>query len=187
MPNRHIIVVGASAGGVEALQALVRTLPADFPGTLFVTMHFPSHGTSVLPRILSRVSEVPASHAVDGEPILPGRIYVAPPDFHLLLTTTGVHLARGPKESGHRPAVDPMFRSAAVAFGARVIGVVLTGSLDDGTSGMAAIKRRGGLVVIQDPDEALFPSMPQSVHEHVPVDRVVGIRDLARTLRELMD
>src|SRR5436305_8585280 len=99
MPHRNIVVVGASAGGVEALQALVRTLPADFPGTLFVTMHFPSYGTSVLPRILSRVSEIPATHAIDGEPIVAGRIYVAPPDFHLLISNEGIRLARGPKES----------------------------------------------------------------------------------------
>jgi two-component system chemotaxis response regulator CheB len=187
MSDRNIVVIGASAGGVEALQTIAKTLPPNFPGSIFVTVHFPEHGTSVLPRILSRVSPIPAMHAVDGEGIAPGRIYVAPPDFHLLLSSREIHLARGPKENGHRPAIDPMFRSAALAFGPRVIGVILTGSLDDGTAGMAAIKRRGGLTVIQDPEEALFPSMPQSVRDNVQVDRVASLKHLARVLRELIN
>src|SRR4051812_1938420 len=186
MPDRDIIVLGASAGGVEALQAFAKSIPAGFAGSIFVTLHFPEHGTSVLPRILSRHSAIPAVHASDGETIVAGRIYVAPPDYHLLLGKQHVHIMRGPKENGHRPAVDPMFRSAAVAFGPRVIGVILTGNLDDGTAGMAAVKRHGGLAVIQDPEEALFPSMPQSVREHMQVDRVVSVRHLAKVLGELM-
>ena len=187
MPDRDIIVIGTSAGGVEALQVFAKTLPPNFPGSIFVTMHFPEHGTSVLPRILSRASAIPAVHAADGETIVPGRIYVAPPDHHLLLSPHEVRLIRGPKENGHRPAIDPMFRSAAVAFGPRVIGVVLTGSLDDGVAGLAAIKRRGGLTVIQDPEEAVYPSMPQSARDHVQIDRVVRLRHLARVLGELMN
>ncbi|MGH7620622.1 MAG: chemotaxis protein CheB, partial [Gemmatimonadaceae bacterium] len=169
MIHRDIIVVGASAGGVEALQRLVAYLPANFGGSMFVTVHFPEHGTSTLPRILTRAGPLTAIHPVNGEPIIPGRIYVARPDFHLLLGPTGIRLVRGPRENGNRPAVDPMFRSAAVAFGRRVIGVVLTGNLDDGTSGLAAIKRRGGLAIAQDPSDALFPSMPHSAIEHVEV------------------
>jgi two-component system chemotaxis response regulator CheB len=183
---RDIIVVGASAGGVEALQGLARGLPAKFSGSIFVTIHFPEHGTSTLPRILSRAGPVPAIHAADGESIVPGRIYVAPPDYHLLLHRRKLRLVRGPKENGHRPAIDPMFRSAALAFGSRVIGIILSGNLDDGTSGVRIVKRRGGLVVVQDPEDALFPSMPQSAIEHVNVDRVVPLRGMAKTLAELM-
>jgi two-component system, chemotaxis family, protein-glutamate methylesterase/glutaminase len=186
MATRDIIVVGASAGGVEALQNFVRALPPNFPGSIFITLHFPENGTSVMPRILSRAGPLPAVHAANGESIVPGRIYIAPPDNHLLLTTHGLRVVRGPKENGHRPAVDPMFRSAAVAFGPRVIGVVLSGSLDDGTSGLAAIKRRGGLALVQDPQDALYASMPQSAIDHVKVDRVAAIKHLSRTLIEMM-
>jgi two-component system chemotaxis response regulator CheB len=184
--NRDIVVVGASAGGIEALQQLVRGLPHNFAGSVFITVHFPEHGTSVLPRILTRVGKLPALHATDGESIVPGRIYVAPPDYHLLLTPSVMRIVRGPKENGNRPAVDPMFRSAAVAFGPRVIAVVLTGNLDDGTSGARAVKRRGGYVIVQDPEDALFPSMPQSVRDHVIVDRVAPIRAMARVIEDAM-
>lgn len=184
--TRDIIVIGASAGGVEALQGLVRTFPSKLPAVVFVTLHFPEHGKSALPRILARAGALPAVHAVDGDPVVHGRIYVAPPDHHLLLTTRGVRLVRGPKDNGNRPAVDPMFRSAALAFGPRVIGVVLSGNLDDGTAGLAAIKRRGGLAVVQDPEEALFPSMPLSALDNVAVDRVIRVNHFARTLQELM-
>ncbi len=186
MLRRDIIVIGGSAGGVEALETIARTLPASFDGSIFATLHFPEHGTSLLPAILSRVSAVPASHATDGEAIMPGRIYVASPDYHLLLTQDRIRLVRGPRENGSRPAVDVLFRSAALAFGRRVIGVVLTGNLDDGTAGLAAIKRRGGIAVVQDPDSALFPSMPRSALDNVAVDRVVSIQQLTQVLIELM-
>ncbi len=187
MVSRDIIVVGASAGGVEALQELVRTLPTKFEGSMFVTVHFPEDGTSVLPRILSRVGHLPAVHATDGAPIVPGRIYVAQPNFHLLLSQRGMRVIRGPRENGNRPAIDPMFRSAATAFGPRVIGIVLTGNLDDGTAGLLAIKRHGGLAIVQDPQDALFSSMPQSAIDHVQVDRVVPLRLLSSTLADLME
>ena len=186
MTQRDIVVIGASAGGVEALQRLVAKLPARFPAAAFVTVHFPEHGTSTLPRILTRAGPLSAVHAVNGESIVPGRIYVAPPDFHLLLDRGRIQLVRGPRENGNRPAIDPMFRSAAVGFGPRVIGVVLTGNLDDGTSGLAAIKRNGGVAVVQDPEDALFPSMPYSAIEHVDVDRVVPLDQIPATLSELM-
>jgi two-component system chemotaxis response regulator CheB len=183
---RDIIVIGASAGGVEALREFVARLPATFPGSIFVSVHFPEHATSSLPSILARSGSLPALHPSDGDAIVPGRIVVAPPDHHLMFSRTAVHLVRGPRENGNRPAADPMFRSAALTFGPRVIGVALTGNLNDGTSGLAAIKRAGGLAVVQDPQEALFSSMPRSAIDHVPIDRVVSIRDLANTLTELM-
>lgn len=186
MAERDIIVIGASAGGVEALRLLVHTLPERLDASVFVTLHFPAHRTSVLPRILSRVGHVPVVHPMDGEHIATGRIYVAPPDFHLLVERKRIHLIRGPRENGHRPAINPMFRSASVAFGPRVIGIVLTGNLDDGTSGLAAIKRHGGLALVQDPEDALFPSMPQSAIEHVAVDRIASIRRMAAALDDLM-
>ena len=187
MPNRDIVVIGASAGGIEALQQLLRPLRADFPASIFVTVHFPENSTSVLPRILTRAGRIPAIAAADGEPIVPGRIYVAQPNHHLLLEQDCIRLVRGPRENGNRPAIDPMFRSAAIALGPRVIGVVLTGLLDDGTAGLAAIKRAGGVAVVQDPSDAVFPSMPESAIQYVDVDHVVPIRDMARILSTLVD
>jgi len=187
MRHRDIVVIGASAGGIEALQTLLRPLRPDLDASLFVTVHFPENSTSVLPRILTRAGRLQAVSAVDGESIVPGRIYVAPPSNHLLIEHGTVRLARGPRENGNRPAIDPMFRSAAVAYGPRVIGVVLTGLLDDGTSGLAAIKRAGGLAVVQDPADALFPSMPESAIQFVAVDRVVPIKAMGATLTTLIE
>jgi two-component system chemotaxis response regulator CheB len=186
MDHRDIIVIGASAGGVEALQQLVRAFPVRFPASIFVTIHFPESAISALPRILTRAGQMPALHPANGESIVHDRIYVAVPDFHLLPGRHGIRLVRGPKENGNRPAIDPMFRSAAVDFGPRVIGVVLTGNLDDGTSGLAAIKRSGGIAVVQDPEDALFSSMPSSAIDHVSVDRIVPIRSMGRTLVDLV-
>jgi hypothetical protein len=186
MAARDVVVIGASAGGIEALQRIIGSLPPTFSGAVFITMHFPEHTTSVLPRILARSSALSVMHAVDGEPIVRGRVYVAPPDHHMLPRTRLIRLARGLPENGNRPAIDPMFRSAATAFGPRVVGVVLTGNLDDGTSGLRMIKRRGGVAIVQTPEDAMFPSMPQSAIDHIEgVDYVLPATQIARTLARL--
>src|SRR5829696_7243207 len=156
MATRDIVVIGASAGGVEALSRVVSQLPADLPASVFITIHFPPQGISVLPRILARAGPMPVVHAADREQMVRGRIYVAPPDRHLLLYPGIIRLIRGPTENGNRPAIDPMFRSAAVAYGPRVIGVVLTGNLDDGTAGLLSIRRRNGIAIVQNPMDAMF-------------------------------
>ena len=135
-------MVGASAGGVEALRKLAETLPRELPAAVFVVLHIPPTDTSVLPDILDRAGRLPAKHASDREPVVAGRIYVAPPDFHMLLEAETVRVVRGPRENGHRPAVDTLFRSAAAVYGPRVMGVVLSGTLDDGSAGLRTIKAR---------------------------------------------
>jgi two-component system chemotaxis response regulator CheB len=185
MPPQRIIVIGASAGGVEAVTQVVRGLPGDIDAALFVTIHFPPTSASALPRILNRAGPLPAAHARDGEQIGAGKIYIAPPDHHLLIFRDRMRLHRGPRENGNRPAVDPMFRSAALAYGPRVVGVILSGNLDDGTSGLLAIKRRGGVAVVQDPEEAIFSSMPESAIQHVAVEHIVKLSRLAALLGEL--
>jgi two-component system, chemotaxis family, protein-glutamate methylesterase/glutaminase len=185
IPGRDIIVVGASAGGVEALTQLVRRLPADLPASIFVVLHLPAHSPSLLPQILSRSGALPASHPADGEPIQVGRIYIAPPDFHLLVESGRVRLTRGPRENGHRPAMDPLFRTAARSFGPRVVGVVLSGTLDDGTAGLAAIKLQCGVAVVQDPDEALYAGMPRNAMESVAVDHSLPVAAIADLLDRL--
>ncbi|MFL5401491.1 MAG: chemotaxis protein CheB [Gemmatimonadales bacterium] len=185
MGGRDIVVIGASAGGIEPLTQLARGLPEDFPGSVFVIVHFPSSVTSTLPNILGRAGPLPARHAVDGEGVEPGRIYVARPGFHLLLEDERVCLSRGPKENGHRPAVDPLFRSAARTYGPRVVGVVLSGNLNDGTAGLQTIKRRGGIAVVQSLETALYPGMPRSAMDNVAVDHVASPTEIPRLLSEL--
>lgn len=185
MPTRDIIVIGASAGGVEALQYLIRTLPPDLPASVFVIMHVAPRSRSMLPDILDASGPLPAAHAEDGANIEPGRIYVAPPDRHLVIEPGHVHLGFGPKEQHQRPCINVSFRSAALAYGVRVAGVVLTGQLDDGTAGLWEIKRRGGVAVVQHPEEAAFPSMPLSALRDVEVDYTVRLTDLPPLLVRL--
>src|SRR3954469_24551242 len=185
MAGRDIVDVGASAGGIETVAQLVAGLQPDFAGAVFIVVHFPGSVTSTLPHILSRAGPLPARHAVDGEAIEPGLIYVAPPDHHLLLEDGITRLTRGPKENGFRPAIDPLFRSAAQTYGPRVVGVVLTGNLNDGTAGLRSIKQRGGLAVVQSLETALYQGMPRSAMEHVDVDYVVAPAEIPQLLSEL--
>jgi len=185
--NRDIVVIGASAGGVEALGALVRALPAELPAAVFVVLHVLASGTSVLPTILSRAGALPAAVPFDGEAIERGQIYVAPPDHHMLVKQSCVRITRGPRENGHRPAIDPLFRSAARAYGPRVIGVILSGLLDDGAAGLRFVKERGGMAVIQDPEDALYPGMPLSAAAITELDGRVPIRHMADKLCALLE
>ncbi|MEV4642699.1 chemotaxis protein CheB [Actinoplanes sp. NPDC049548] len=171
--HRDVIAVGASAGGVEALRALVAGLPADYPAALLIVLHLTRDAPSALPAILSRSGALPAATAVDGEELHHGRIYVAPNDHHLLVLDGRIRLTRGPAENGHRPAIDPLFRSVARAFAERAVGVVLSGSRDDGAAGLTSIASRGGATVVQDPDDALYPWMPRAAMAHVTPDHIV--------------
>ena len=184
-PGHDIIVIGASAGGVEALIDVAEGLPPDLPAAVFIVLHLPAEGPTLLPEILSGKGSLPADLAENGAPIQQGRILIAPPDHHLLVTAGHVHVVRGPAENGFRPAVDCLFRSAAYTYGPRTVGVVLTGMLDDGTAGLLAIKRRGGVAIVQDPDEATFPSMPASAKRYVAVDAVCGLAEIPPMLARL--
>jgi len=186
MPSRDIVVIGASAGGVEALQRLCSTLPADFPAAVFVVQHLSPSARSLLPQLIGRAGPLPACAPQDGDPIEPGRIYVGAPDLHMLLRPGKVLMRRGPHENRTRPAVNALFRSAALAYAGRVIGVVLTGLLDDGTDGLIAIKAAGGLSVIQDPKDAEWPSMPQNALKRDHVDHKVPLDELGALLSRLV-
>jgi len=185
MASRDIIVMGASAGGVEALRAVLGNLPEDLPASILVVLHISPDHRSVLPRILESVGPFRATHATDGEALERGRIYVAPPDRHLVLNDSVVRLSSSAREGGHRPAIDPLFRTAARFHGARVIGIVLSGALDDGTAGLVAVKQRGGVAVVQDPEEALCGDMPRSAMENVEVDYCLPTAGIAKLLDRL--
>jgi two-component system chemotaxis response regulator CheB len=185
MPGHDIIAIGASAGGVEALRTLVRPPPRDLPAALFVVLHIAPDGTSWLPQILSRAGELPAAHAMDGEPIAHGRIYIAPPDHHLIVEHGLVRVTRGPRENRARPAVDPLFRSAALAYGPRVVSVILSGTLDDGTSGSMVVKQMGGISIVQDPADALFVGMPQSALTNDRPDYSLPVPEISALLTRL--
>lgn len=185
MPKHNIFVIGTSAGGVEALKELLSSLPPDFPGSIFVVLHLLPRVKSLLPDILNRVGLLRAEHPEDGAPIQPGRIYIAPPDHHLVIERDHIHLSLGPKEQHHRPCINVMFRSAALSHGENVVGVILTGELDDGTAGLWEIKRRGGLAVVQSPDEAVFPSMPLSALREIEADYVVKIAEMGSLFTRL--
>lgn len=167
---RKCVVIGASAGGVEALSDLVASLPPGLPAAIFVVLHVSPYGVSSLPAILSRAGPNPAIHPRDGAPIEPGVIYVAPPDHHLLVDRNCIAVKKGPKENRFRPSIDALFRSAAYVYGQRTIGIVLSGALDDGTSGLWSIKRLGGISIVQRPNQARFETMPRSALENVEID-----------------
>jgi two-component system chemotaxis response regulator CheB len=184
-----LVVIGGSAGAINAVKLILPTLPHDFPAAILIVIHTGSQ-KSVLPEILGRCSNMPVRHATDGEPIVPGRVLVAPPDEHLVVARHGgrayVRLVRGPKENHSRPAIDPLFRSAATAFGPNTIGVVLTGYLNDGTVGLQAVKVCGGIALVQNPAEAEAPDMPASALKYVDADGVLGLSEIGPALLELV-
>jgi two-component system chemotaxis response regulator CheB len=188
MAARDIIAIGASAGGIDALKVLFATLPRDIKAAIFITVHVAPYSIGLLPEIFERAGDLPASNAKDGEPIRHGRIYVAPPDFHLVFEKDGfIRTTRGPRENRFRPAIDPMFRAAAYCFGPRVIGVILTGWLDDGTAGLRSIRERGGTTIAQHPDDAFAPSMPLNAIKHVEIDHILALKDIGPMLVHLLD
>src|SRR3954462_12942724 len=186
-PHRRghdIIVIGASAGGVGALTKLAADLPPNFPASVFIVVH--TSPTSIgLPAVIGRNAQLPVGYAKNGEKIQTGHIYVAQSDLHLLIHGKRMLLSRGPRQNGHRPALDPLFRTAALAYGARVVGVVLTGYLDDGTAGLGAIKARNGITVVQDPDDAAVGDMPRSALQNVKVDYCAPLEDIGPLLIRL--
>jgi two-component system chemotaxis response regulator CheB len=186
MTHRDVVVIGASSGGVEALITLLSGLPDDLPAALFVVVHVRPDAPSQLPAILNRVGTLPVAHAVDGEPIRRGRVYIAPPGLQTYVHRGRIGVRRGPQENLHRPAIDPLFRTAAHHYGSRVIGVILTGARDDGAAGLAAIKRAGGLAVIQDPDDARVRDMPINALEAAGADHLVPIAGLPVLLVDLI-
>jgi two-component system, chemotaxis family, protein-glutamate methylesterase/glutaminase len=183
--GHDIIVIGFSAGGVDPLIRLVAEFPVDLAAAVFIVHHFPANSISALPSILRRAGPLRADHAEDGERVLSGRIYIAPPNRHMLLGEGRVHLSTGPREHNHRPAIDPLFRTAARTYADRVVGVLLSGTLDDGTEGLLAIKRHHGVTVVQDPAEALHPSMPNSAIHEVGVDHVEPVGRIGSLLVRL--
>jgi len=185
MPNHDVIVMGASAGGIEALLELVPTLPADLPAAILLVVHIPESSVSHLPALLERRGRLPASEAEDGQPVTPGRIFVAPPAFHLTVQDGYLRLTRAPRENGLRPAVDPLFRTAANYYRRRLVGVLLSGTLDDGTAGLLQVKMRGGVVIVQSPDDALFTSMPATALRYMEVDYTLPVSGMATVLTAL--
>lgn len=181
-----IIVIGASAGGVAALRSLAAALPKTLSAPVLVVLHIGAH-ESELPALLNAAGPVPAKHAEDGEPILPSHIYVAPPDRHMIVADGRLRLLRGPKENCARPAIDPLFRSVAASYGSDAVGVILTGNLNDGALGLFEIKRRGGMAIVQDPNDAAYPEMPRSATTHVAVDYSVTLAQMPELLIELVD
>ncbi|WP_247233419.1 chemotaxis protein CheB [Telluribacter sp. SYSU D00476] len=178
MVRRDIVVIGASAGGVTALRYLVKGLPEDFPGSIFIVLHIPSYTESQLPGILTSAGLLNAVHPEDGEAIEPGKIYVARSDHHLLLDDGKVLVRKGPKENRFRPSIDALFRSAAYVYGPRVVGIILSGVLNDGASGMWTIKQHGGVVMIQTPADAEQSQLPINVMECVEADYILNAADM---------
>lgn len=181
----YIIVIGASTGGVDALKKIIKNLPADIQASIFIVWHMSPDVRGILPKILSPLNVFPVAHAVDRDTIKKGHIYIAPPDYHLLLEDGRVRVSRGPKENRFRPAIDPLFRSAAFVYGKNVIGVVLSGALDDGMAGMWRVKESGGTCVVQDPADAEVASMPASVMRTMQVDYCMPAAEIGHLLGDL--
>lgn len=186
MAPQKIIAIGASVGGVDALQTIVAALPLAINAAVLVTLHIGAH-QSILPGLLQDAGALPATHAVDGDAIRPGHIFVAPPDHHMVVERGRITLTKGPRENMARPSIDPMLRSAARAYGRDVIGVILTGGLNDGTAGLYEVKAQGGTAIVQDPSNAVGAGMPQSAIKHVAVDHIVDVPEIAPLLVELVN
>lgn len=182
MHPKQIVVIGASAGGIEALRTVVAGLPADFAAPICIVLHTAPQGPGLLHEILTRAGAITAVSPSSEMRLEPGRIYVAPPDYHLVVEPGRLRVSKGPRENRFRPAIDPLFRSAAQVYGPGAIGVVLTGNLDDGTAGLRTIKQLGGIAIVQDPAEALYSGMPKSALQHVDVDHVVSLAQVAPLL-----
>jgi two-component system chemotaxis response regulator CheB len=182
--NRDIIVIGASAGGVEALKTVICALPGNLQAAIFIVLHV-GRTPSIMPEILNSCGSLRAIHPHNCEAIQYGRVYIAPPDNHLIIESGHVHLSKGPRENRARPAIDPLFRSAALVYGRRVIGVVLSGMLDDGTLGLWEIKRRGGIAIVQDPQDSMYPDMPRSAVANVPVDYSASLSEISSLLQKV--
>jgi two-component system chemotaxis response regulator CheB len=185
MANRDILAIGTSAGGVEALLFLAKNLKSDLPASVLLTIHLPSHDRSSLDDVLSSAGTLPAQFAQNGELLRKSRIYIAPPDRHLIVDGDRISLGEGPRENNSRPAIDPMLRSTAVCCGSRSIGVVLTGTLGDGASGLWTIRQAGGITVVQDPKDAAFAEMPLTAMKRANPDHVVGLKDMPALLARL--
>jgi two-component system chemotaxis response regulator CheB len=183
---KRLVVVGASSGGIEALRTLAAGITRHFSAAVCVVLHTSPQSPGILDAILNRASVLPAITAASGMRLEGGRIYVAPPDHHLLIEPGVLRLSKGPKENRFRPAIDPLFRTAAQVYGPAVIGVVLSGNLGDGTAGLITIKQLGGTAIVQDPDDALFPSMPQSALTYVSVDHVAPVSHIGPLLADLV-
>jgi two-component system chemotaxis response regulator CheB len=185
MPAPAVAVVGASAGGVEALCAFARSLPADLEHAVLTVLHLAPYSNSVLPQILARNTELPVARAAEAQPLLGGHVYVAPPDRHLVVRERRVHLSTAPSENGHRPAIDAALRTAAGAYGPATVGLVLSGTGDDGTAGLIAVQRAGGATAVQDPEEALYDGMPRAALRHLAVDAVLPVAQMGPWIAQL--
>lgn len=185
MPKRDIVVIGGSAWALGPLKKITAELPADLAAAVFIVIHIPADFPSALPQILDGAGKLPAKHAVDGEKIEPGHIYIAPPDRHLTLRQGRLEVKKGPRENRHRPAIDPLFRTAARAYGARVIAVVLSGQLDDGSAGLMAVRMRGGRGIVQDPLDAQADQMPREAIKYAGVDQVLPASEIASAIVSL--
>ena len=184
MAAQRIVVIGASSGGIEALRELVNGLRPGFPAPICIVLHTSPDSPGLLAKILADAGRLPTATAFTGMKLLDGHIYVAPPDHHLLVEPGVLRLGGGPKENRFRPAIDPLFRSAAQVYGPGAVGLILTGSLDDGSAGLRTIKQLGGTAIVQDPRDALFPGMPTNALRHVSADLVAALADLPRVLTD---
>ena len=181
MPD--IIAIGASAGGVEAVIKIATSLPPNLPAAILVVIHISPDSTGLMPNILNRSSVWNALQPEDGTPIEHGNIYLAPPDRHMLVEPGDrIRIVRGPKHNRHRPAIDPLFRTVAYVYDSRAVGVILTGFLSDGSSGLAMIKNAGGIAIVQDPNDALVPSMPRRALEEVDPDYCLPLAEIPATI-----